>query len=94
MEVKTAERATRGAGRRRRPAVAQGHLLRRRPSRGCTALSPCSSMALGSPPPWRWDPWGRQKRGFGGYNPWVLGVLHDLGFLQLLGFPSSHLGFQ
>jgi hypothetical protein len=29
-------------------------------------LSPLPSWLHGSPPPWRWDPWGRLKRGSGG----------------------------
>jgi hypothetical protein len=31
---------------------------------GAPPLSPLPSWLLGSPLPWRWDPWRRQKRGF------------------------------
>jgi hypothetical protein len=62
MAVKTMKRAARGAGRRRRR---RGELLPfRRHHEGAPPLSPLPSWLLGSPPPWRWDPWGRQKHGF------------------------------
>ena len=97
MAVKTAERAARGAGRRRHRRWRRGLLLRRRFHGGAPPLSPLPSWLLGSPPPWRWDPWGRQKRGF-----WWLkfvggGVLHELGFLPLYIFSDFRhplLGFH
>ena len=56
-------RAARSAGRRR------GELLpRRRHHGGAPLLSPLPSWLLGSPPLWRWDPWRRQKRGFGDWK--------------------------
>ena len=73
MAVKMAERAARSAGRCRHHG-------------GAPPLSLPPSCLLGSHPPWRWDPWGRQKCGF-----WWLkfvggGVLHELGFLPLYIF--------
>ena len=85
MAVKTAERAARSAGRRRR-----GELLsRRRHHGGAPPLSLPPSWLLGSPPLWRWDLWGRQKRGFGGWKFVGGGVLHELGFLPLYILPES-----
>jgi hypothetical protein len=82
MAVKTMKGAARGAGRRRGGSFPAAGIMgeRRAP------LSPLPSWLLGSPPPWRWDPWGRQKRGF-----WRLpfmggGVPHELGFLPLYSF--------
>ena len=71
MAVKTAERQRGGVGRRR------GELLpRRRHHGGAPPLSLPPSWLLGSPPPWRWDPWGRQKRGFDGWK--FVGLLGSL----------------
>ena len=95
MTVKTAERQRGGAGRRRQR---RGELLpRRRHHGGAPPLNLPPSWLLGSPPPWRCDPWGRQKRGF-----WWLkfvggGVLHELGFLPLYIFSDFRhplLGFH
>jgi hypothetical protein len=58
MAVKTMKGAKRGAGRRRRPGE---HLPYCRRHGGAPPLSPLPSWLLGRPPPWRWDPWGRQK---------------------------------
>jgi hypothetical protein len=81
MAVKTVKGAERSAGRRR------GEFLPcRRHHGGAPPLSPLPSWLLGSPPPWRWDPWGRQKRVFGGCKFVVWGVLHELGFLPLYSF--------
>ena len=65
MAVKTMERAARSAGRRRRRREL---LPRHRHHGGAPPLSPLSSWILGSSLPWRWDLWGRQKRGFGGWK--------------------------
>ena len=87
VKMKTGQRGVQGGagGRRWR----RDSPLRRRPSWGVPPLSLLPPWILGDvgrPPPWRLDPWGRQKRGFGGWNSWVLGVLHDLGFLPLYSF--------
>ena len=95
MAVKTAEGVARSAGRRRRW---RGKLHPcRRHGGDAPPLSPLPSWLIGSPPPWRWDPWGRQKRGF-----WWLkfvggAVLHELVFLPLYifsDFRHSLLGFH
>jgi hypothetical protein len=62
MAVKTIKRAVRGAGRQRRRR--RELLPCRQLHGGAPPLSTLSSWLLGSPPPWRWDPWGRQKREF------------------------------
>jgi hypothetical protein len=49
------------------------------------------SWLHGSPPPWRWDPWGRQKRGSGVYKFVGGGVSHELGFLPLYSFLDFRL---
>jgi hypothetical protein len=83
MAVKTMKGAARGAGRRRR----RGELLPcRRHHGGAPPLSPLPSWLLGSPPPWRWDPWGRQKRGFWRLQFVGERVPHELGFLPLYCF--------
>ena len=83
MAVKSVKGAARGAGRRRRRRW-RGKLLPRRWQHGGTPpLSPLPSWLLGSPPPWRWDPWGRQKRGFDGWKFVVGAVSYDLGFPSL-----------
>jgi hypothetical protein len=90
MAVKTAERAARSAGRRRRW---RGELLpRRRHGGDAPPLSPLPSWLLGSPPPWRWDPRGRQKHVFGGCK--FVGMGHSprprvSSFIWTLGFPST-----
>jgi hypothetical protein len=86
MAVKTSERGSAG-----------NSFPRRRQAWGAPPLSLPPSWLFGSPPPWRWDPWGRQKRGF-----WWLkfvggGVLHELGFLPLYSFSDFRhplLGFH
>ena len=94
MAVRTVKGAARSAGRRRRRRW-RGELLPRRRHQGdAPPLSPLPSWLLGSPPPWRWDPWGRQKRGFGGCKFVGGGVLHDLGFPPLYGLSDSPLGLQ
>jgi hypothetical protein len=55
---------------------------------GAPSLSPLPSWIHGSPLLWRWDPWGRRKRGckfVGG------GVPHELGFLPLYSFSDFRL---
>ena len=88
MAVKTVERGSAGRRRCRR----RGELLpRRRQAWGAPPLSLPPSWLLGSPPPWRWDPWGRQKRGF-----WWLEIrgwrspprVRFSPCIYLLGFPS------
>ena len=82
MAVKTAERAARSAGRRRRGESfpAAGIMGERRPLasllRGFLGPSPMEMGSMG----------GRQKRGFGGWRFVVGGVLHELGFLHLYIF--------
>jgi hypothetical protein len=80
MAVKMMKRAARGAGRRRCWRRCGELLPCRRLHGGAPPLSPLPSWLLGSPPLWRWDPWGRQKCGF-----WRLqfvggGVIGPLGF--------------
>jgi len=86
MAVKTAERGSAAAQGGGGAGGAGNSFPRRRQAWGAPPLSLPPSWLLGSPPPWRWDPWGRQKRGF-----WWLkfvggGVLHELGFLPLYIF--------
>ena len=84
MVVKTAERAARSAGRRRRW---RGELLPRRRHQGeAPPLSPLPSWIIGSPPPMEMGSMGRQKRGFGSWKFVGGGVLHELGFLPLYSF--------
>jgi hypothetical protein len=64
----------------------RGGLPRRRHHGGASPLGPLPLWFHGSPPPWRWDPWGRQKRGSGGYKFVGGGVSHELGFLPLYSF--------
>jgi hypothetical protein len=90
IAVKMVEMSSEGRGRppRRRQ---HGGLPRRRHHGGVPPLSPLPSWLHGSPPPWRWDPWGRRKRGFGGYKFVGGGVSHELGFLSLYSLSDSHL---
>ena len=83
MAVKTMERAVRSAGRRRHRRRRVELLPRCRHHGGAPPLSPLPSWLLGSPPAWRWDPWGRQKHGFGGWKFMVEEVLTKLGFFRL-----------
>jgi hypothetical protein len=76
-----AEMSSEGRGRRRR-----GGLPRRQHYGGALPLSPLPSWFHGSPPPWRWNPWGRWKRGSGGCKFVGGGVSHELGFLPLYSF--------
>jgi hypothetical protein len=48
-------------------------------------------MASWEPSPWRWDPWGRRKRGSGGCKFMGGGVSHELGFLHLYSILDSRL---
>ena len=97
MTVKTAERGSAAAQGGGGAGGAGNSFPRRRQAWGAPPLSLPPSWLLGSPPPWRWDPWGRQKRGF-----WWLkfvggGVLHELGFLPLYIFSDFRhplLGFH
>jgi hypothetical protein len=86
ITVKMAEMSSEGRGRRRR-----GGLPRRRHHGGALPLSPLPSWLHGSPPPWRWDPLGRRKRGSGGCKFMGGGVRHELGFLPLYSFLDSSL---
>ena len=83
MAVKTAERGSAAAQGGGSVGSAGNSFPRRRQAWGAPPLSLPPSWLLGSPPPWRWDPWGRQKRGFGCWKFVVGGVLHELGFLPL-----------
>jgi hypothetical protein len=82
IAVKMAEMSSEGRRRRRR----RGGLPRRRHHGGAPPLGPLPSWLHGSPPPWRWDPWGRRKRGSGGCKFVGGGVSHELGFLPLYSF--------
>ena len=84
MAVKTMKGTTRSAGRRRWRGE---HLPRRRHHEGALPLSLISSWLLGSPHPWRWDPWGGKNMALEAGNSWVEEVL-------TLGFLSAHLGVQ
>jgi hypothetical protein len=52
---------------------------------------PLPSWLHGSPPPWRWDPWRRRKRGSGGCKFVGGGVSHELGFVPLYSLLDSRL---
>jgi hypothetical protein len=78
IAVKMAEMCSEGRGWRRR-----GGLPRHWHHGGAPPLSPLPSWLQGSPPPWRWDPWGRRKRGSGSCKFVGGGVPHELGFLPL-----------
>jgi hypothetical protein len=86
IAVKMVEMSSEGHWRRR-----HGGLPNRRHHGGAPLLSPLSSWLDGSPPPWRWDPWGRRKRVFGGCKFVGGGVSHELGFLPLYSLSDSHL---
>jgi hypothetical protein len=77
IAVKMAEMSSEGRERRR------GGLPRRRHHGGAPLPSPLPSWIHGSPPPWRWDPWGRWKHGSGGCKFMGGGVSHELDFLPL-----------
>jgi hypothetical protein len=89
IAVKMAEMSSEGRGRRRRRRG--GLLPRRRHHGGALPLSPLPSWLHESPPPWRWDPWGRQKCGSGGCKFVGGGVPHELGFLPLYSLSDSYL---
>jgi hypothetical protein len=91
IAVKMAEMSSEGRGRRRRRRRRRGGLPRRRHHGRAPPLSPLPSWLHGSPPPWRWDPWGRQKRGSGGCKFMGGGVSHELGFLPLYSLSDSRL---
>jgi hypothetical protein len=76
IAVKMAEMSSEGRGRH--------HV-------GAPFLSPLPSWLHGSPPPWRWDPWGRRKRGSGGCKFVGGGVPHELGFLPLYSLSDSRI---
>jgi hypothetical protein len=75
---------------RRRPAAARG-TPPPPASWGALSLSPLPSWLYGSPPPWRWDPWGRRKHGSGGCKFVGGGVPNELGFLPLYSLSDSRL---
>jgi hypothetical protein len=87
IAVKMAEMSSEGRGWRRR----HGGLPRRRHHGGAPPLSHLPSWLHGSPPPWRWDPWGRRKRGSDGCKFVGGDVSHELGFLLLYSFSDFHL---
>jgi hypothetical protein len=89
IAVKMAEMSSEGRGRRR--CRRRGGLPRRRHHGGASPLSPLPSWLHGCPPPWRWNPWGRQKPGSGGCKFVGGGVLHELGFLPLYSLLDSRL---
>jgi hypothetical protein len=92
IAVKMAEMSSEGRGRRRwQRRRRRGGLPRRRHHGGALPLSPLPSWLHGSPPAWRWDPWGRWKRGSGGYKFVSGGVFHKLGFLPLYSPLDSRL---
>jgi hypothetical protein len=91
IAVKMAEMSSEGRGRQRRWQRRRGGLPRRRHHGGTLPLSPLPSWLHGIPPPWRWDPWGRQKRGSGGCKFVSGGVSHELGFLPLYSLSDSRL---
>jgi hypothetical protein len=89
IAVKMAEMSSEGSGRHRRRR--RGGLPRCRHHGGAPPLSPLPSWLHGSPPPWRWDPWGRRKRVSGGYKFVGGGVPHELGFLPLYSLSDFRL---
>jgi hypothetical protein len=89
IAMKMVEMCSEGRGRRRR--WWRGGLPRRRHHGGAPPLSPLPSWLHGSPPPWRWDLWGRRKRGSGGCKFVGGGVPHELGFLSLYSLSDSRL---
>jgi hypothetical protein len=92
IAVKMAEMSSEGRRRRRRRRrCRRGGLPRCRHHGGAPPLSPLPSWLHGSPPPWRWDPWGRRKCGSGGCKFVGGGVLHELGFLPLYSLSDSRL---
>jgi hypothetical protein len=90
IAVKMAEMSSEGRGRWRRRRR-RGVLPCRRHHGGAPPLSPLPSWLHGSPPLWRWDPWGRRKRGSGGCKFVGGGVPHELGFLPLYSLSDSCL---
>jgi hypothetical protein len=88
--VKMAEMSSEGRGRRRRQRR-RGGLPHRWHHGGAPPLSPLPSWLHGSPPPWRWDPWGRRKHGSVGCKFVGGGVPHELGFLALYSLSDSRL---
>jgi hypothetical protein len=89
IAVKMVEMSSKGRGRRRRRR--RGGLPCRRHHGGAPPLSPLPLWLQGSPPPWRWDPWGRRKWGSGGCKFVGGGVLHEVGFLSLYSLSDSRL---
>jgi hypothetical protein len=80
IAMKMAEMSSEGRGRRHRRH--HGEVL---------PLGPLPSWLHGSPPPWRWDLWGRQKRGSSGCKFVGGGVSHELGFFPLYSFSDFYL---
>jgi hypothetical protein len=89
IAVKMAEMSSEGRGWRRRRQ--RGGLPHRRHHGEALPLSLLTSWLHGSPPPWRWDPWGRRKRGSGGCKFVGGGVPHELGFLPLYSLSDFRL---
>jgi hypothetical protein len=90
IAVKMTEMGSEGRGRQRHRRR-RGGLPRRQHHGGAPPFSPLPSWLHGSPPPWRWDSWGKQKRDSGGCK-FVGGVVsHELGFLPLYSLSDSHL---
>jgi hypothetical protein len=89
IAVKMAKMSSEGRGRWQR--WRRGGLPCRRHYGGAPPLSPLPSWLHGSPSPWRWDPWGRRKRGSGGCKFVGGGVSHELGFLPLYSLSDSRL---
>jgi hypothetical protein len=69
IAVKMAEMSSEGRGRRRRRR--HGGLPRHRHHGGASPLSLLPSWLHGSPPPWRWDPWGGESVALVAANSWV-----------------------
>jgi hypothetical protein len=95
IAVKMVERSSEGAGGSGAAAAAWA-AARGTPSPppaswGSATPNPLPSWLHGSPPPWRWDPWGRLKRGSGVCKFVGGGVPHELGFLPLYSLSDSRL---
>jgi hypothetical protein len=91
IAVKMAEMSSDGRRRRRQRRRQCEGLPRRQHHQGVPPLGPLPSWLHGSPPPWRWDPWGRRKRGSGGCKFMGGGVSHELGFHPLYSFLDFRL---